>query len=202
MNAYGPTEVTYGATAYEFLSAADPEREVPIGRPFPNYEVYIADADLQPVPVGVPGEILIGGVGLSRGYLNRPELTTTKFIPHPFDKRPGARLYRTGDLGRYLHDGNIEFIGRIDDQVKIRGYRIEPGEIKSALLSQPSVREAVVVAREDRTGGKRLIAYIVPLAEKQPEPKELRRFLRERAAALYGPFGFCLYRCPAAYAER
>ena len=190
LNAYGPTEVTYGATAYEFLSAGEPERDVPIGRPFPNYEVYIADADLQPVPVGVPGEILIGGVGLSRGYLNRPELTAAKFIPHPFDKRPEARLYRTGDLGRYLHDGNIEFLGRIDDQVKIRGYRVEPAEIEASLLLHPDVRQAAVAVREIRPGDKRLIAYVVLKDGWMLAAKELRGFLKEKLPGYMIPSAF------------
>ena len=190
LNAYGPTEVTYGATAYEFISATEPDKDVPIGRPFPNYEVYIVDADLQPVPVGVTGEILIGGVGLSRGYLNSPELTAAKFIPHPFDKRPEARLYRTGDLGRYLHDGNIEFLGRIDDQVKIRGYRVEPAEIEASLLLHPDVRQAAVAVREIRPGDKRLIAYVVLKDGWILAAKELRGFLKEKLPGYMIPSAF------------
>jgi acyl carrier protein len=146
----------------------------PIGRPLPNTRAYVVDAHLNAVPIGVPGELLVGGVQLARGYWNRPELTAEKFIADPF--RPGERLYRTGDLVRYLADGNIEFLGRIDEQVKIRGFRIELGEIESALSQHPAIREAVVLAREDSPGDKRLVAYLVAKGE-APSASELKEFL-------------------------
>ena len=158
-NAYGPTEATVCATAAE---CTNDNRKPPIGRPIANTQVYILDRHLQPVPIGVPGELHIGGVGLARGYLNRPELTEEKFISNPFSDEPEARLYKTGDLARYLSDGNIEFLGRVDHQVKIRGYRIEPGEIEAIVAQNHDVREVAVIDREDNPGQKRLVAYIVP----------------------------------------
>ena len=131
--------------------------------PIANTQIYVLDAHRNPVPIGVVGEIYIGGDGLARGYLNRPELTAERFIYHSFDGEPAQRLYRTGDLARYLSDGNIEFLGRTDNQVKIRGYRIELGEIEAVLAQHPRVREAVVIAdRRPRRGDKQLVAYIVP----------------------------------------
>jgi amino acid adenylation domain-containing protein len=157
-NLYGPTECTIWATA----SKCVPDGGAPhIGRPIANTRVYVLDPHGNPQPVGVAGELYIGGVGVGRGYLKRPELTAEKFIADPFDTTPGARLYRTGDLVRYLPDGNIEFLGRIDSQVKLRGFRIELGEIESVLQQHPAVREVVVLAREDAPGDKRLVAYIV-----------------------------------------
>ncbi|NEO47604.1 MAG: AMP-binding protein, partial [Moorea sp. SIO4A3] len=166
VNAYGPSESTVCAT----MAECSPECSVPpIGRPISNTKIYILDRNLQPVPIGVPGEIYIGGVGLARGYLNREDLTNQRFIPNPFDnskvKSQKSKLYKTGDNGRYLGDGNIEFIGRIDHQVKVRGYRIETGEIEASLTQHPSVKQTVVVAREDNSGSQRLVAYIVPLVE-------------------------------------
>ncbi|MGZ4163608.1 MAG: non-ribosomal peptide synthetase, partial [Tumebacillaceae bacterium] len=157
-NAYGPTEATIGVTL-ELLDADAPR--VVIGRPMPNVQFYVLDPQLQPVPVGVAGELLIASPGLARGYLNHPELTAEKFIPHPFSTENGAKLYKTGDLVRYLADGNIEYLGRIDQQVKIRGFRIELGEIESVLLSHPLVKEALVVTHEFAPGDKRLAAYYV-----------------------------------------
>jgi amino acid adenylation domain-containing protein len=157
-NAYGPSEGTVCATLTEIQ---DFNQKPPIGRPIANVQVYILDSNLQPVPVGIPGELHIGGVGLARGYLNREELTSTKFIANPFSIDRGDRLYKTGDLVRYLPDGNIEFIGRIDNQVKIRGYRIELGEITELLRLHPEVQDAVVIHREYHPGDKRLVAYIV-----------------------------------------
>jgi len=161
VNHYGPTENTVVATCATVAPAAESDALPPIGFPIANVEVYLLDPRLEPVPIGVAGELHIGGAGLARGYLHHPELTAEKFIPHPFSARPGARLYRTGDLVRYLPDGAIEFLGRIDQQVKIRGFRIELGEIESVLGQHPAVREAVVSAREDQPDDQRLVAYVV-----------------------------------------
>ena len=140
---------------------------ISIGRPISNTQIYILDEEGEPVPVGVGGELYIGGAGVARGYLNKPELTAERFIADPFSEEEGARMYKTGDIGRWLGDGTIEFIGRNDEQVKIRGYRIELGEIESSLASYPGVREAVVVAREDSVGEKRLVAYYTVTDEEE-----------------------------------
>ncbi len=170
LNAYGPTEATITATVFEpteddasGTDGSPPGRgaSVPIGQPLANTRVYVLDPQLGPVPVGVAGELYIGGERVSQGYLNRPELTAEKFIPDPFSSDSSARLYRTGDCVRCLPDGNLEFLGRFDHQVKVRGFRIEIGEIEAALQRHPGVREAVVVPRDDGTGGKRLLAYVV-----------------------------------------
>ncbi|MCA1993235.1 MAG: amino acid adenylation domain-containing protein, partial [Coleofasciculus sp. S288] len=176
-NAYGPTEATVWSTVAELRNNS---KKPSIGRPITNTQVYILDSHLQPVPIGIPGELCIGGDGLARGYLNQPELTALGFIPHPFSDKPGERLYKTGDLACYRPDGNIEFLGRIDEQVKIRGFRIELGEIEAVLNQHPFVREAVAIcckqqrcaqraphfanaiAKEDLSGNKRLVAYIIP----------------------------------------
>jgi amino acid adenylation domain-containing protein len=176
-NAYGPTESTVWATVARCL---DMTRKPPIGRPIFNTKIYILDAAGRPVPIGVPGELHIGGVALARGYLNRPELTAERFIPNPWNAEAGARLYRTGDLARYLPDGDIEFLGRIDEQVKIRGYRIELGEIEAVLDQLPGVREAVLVAREEMSGEKRLVAYVVAAGEESTNVSDLRSALREK----------------------
>ncbi|NEP12787.1 MAG: amino acid adenylation domain-containing protein [Symploca sp. SIO2C1] len=165
VNMYGITEMTVHVT-YRLLSKADLEQSgSPIGKALADLEIYILDSYLQSVPIGVPGELHIGGGGLARGYLNRSELTTEKFIPHPFREQADARVYKTGDLARYLPDGNIEFLGRIDHQVKIRGFRIETGEIEAVLNQHPTVKETVVVATEDNQSDKRLVAYIVAETE-------------------------------------
>ena len=163
VNTYGPTEATVVATACDLADpgAMDGELDVPIGKPLHNLQAYVLDQSLQPVPVGVPGELEIGGEGVARGYLNRPELTAEKFIRHPFSEDPQARLYKTGDIVRYRADGNLEFLGRMDDQVKIRGFRIEPGEVEAVLRQHPAVRDAIVLANEDAGGGKRLVAYVL-----------------------------------------
>jgi amino acid adenylation domain-containing protein/non-ribosomal peptide synthase protein (TIGR01720 family) len=187
-NGYGPTETTIGATVGEIV-----ERRLHIGRPWANMQVYIFDNHLNLTPIGAPGEICIGGVGLARGYLKRPELTAEKFIPNPFSEEPGARLYKTGDLARYLPDGAIEFLGRIDHQVKVRGFRIELREIEAALSEHPTIQEVVVLAREDGRGGKRLVAYLVPKSSESKETptiSELRGFLKEKLPE---------YMAPAAY---
>jgi amino acid adenylation domain-containing protein/FkbM family methyltransferase len=163
-NHYGPTETTVGVLTYHVGPRLPSTKSgtLPLGRPLPNSRVYILDEGGQPVPVGDQGELYIGGCGVGRGYLNRPELSTERFAPDPFSRDPGERVYRTGDLARYLPDGDIEFCGRIDDQVTVHGYRIELGEIDGALSEQRGVRDAVVLAREDDSGSKRLVAYVVP----------------------------------------
>jgi amino acid adenylation domain-containing protein len=164
INGYGPTESTTFTCCYRIpRQLGEQLHSIPIGRPIGNTQVYILDRHLGPVPIGIAGELYIGGAGLARGYLNCAELTAEKFIPNPFStKRGGTRLYRTGDLARYLADGNIEFLGRMDHQVKLRGFRIELGEIESVLSQHPGVQQAVVAAPEDSQGNKRLVAYVVP----------------------------------------
>ena len=179
-NLYGPTEASVDVTYWE-CRPDSPLTIVPIGRPISNTQLYVLDEHLQPVPVGVAGELHIGGIGLARGYHNRPELTAEKFISDPFSKQSGARLYKTGDLVRYLSDGNIEYLGRIDHQVKVRGFRIELGEIETAILQHPAVRETVVVAQADGVGDKRLVAYLVAEeGQAMPSIEEWRSYLRER----------------------
>ncbi|NEO31127.1 MAG: amino acid adenylation domain-containing protein [Symploca sp. SIO3C6] len=158
INAYGPTETTVNASMVE---CGNDGQKIPTVRPAANKQLYILDKHLQPVPIGVPGELHIGGVGLARGYLNRPEKTAEAFIPNPFSDQPGSRLYKTGDLACYLSDGHIKLLGRLDHQVKLRGFRIELGEIEAALVKHPAVRETLVLAREDKPGNKRLVAYVV-----------------------------------------
>jgi amino acid adenylation domain-containing protein len=162
INGYGPTENTTFTCCYAMTGATQLNGSVPIGRPIANSQVYILDLQLQPVPIGVSGELYIGGDGLAQGYLNNSTLTAEKFITNPFDRSNSEYLYRTGDLARYCVDGNIEFIGRIDFQVKIRGFRIELNEIEAVLAQHPDVREVLVLAREDRLGSKQLVAYVVP----------------------------------------
>ena len=175
-NLYGPTETTVDVTAWTY--EPDPTMiTIPIGKPIDNTKAYILDEDGQPVAIGDAGELFIGGVGVARGYLNRPELTAERFLNDPFAKEAGARMYRTGDLCRWRSDGNIEYLGRNDFQVKIRGFRIELGEIEARLGEQPGIREVVVVAREDATGDKRLVAYLVPSADAELRDSELRAAL-------------------------
>jgi amino acid adenylation domain-containing protein len=176
-NLYGPTEITIWATGCQVGTGSS---AINIGTPIANTQTYILDSHLQPVPIGVPGELHIGGAGLARGYLNRPELTAEKFIPDPFSAEPGARLYKTGDLARFLPNGQIECIGRIDYQVKVRGFRIELGEIESVLLQHPAVKEAIAIVREYTPGEKILVGYFVSQAgtEGTSVIPELRRFLK------------------------
>jgi amino acid adenylation domain-containing protein/FkbM family methyltransferase len=160
-NLYGPTEVSIDATHWECERNEEGGMTPPIGRPLSNVQAYILDNYLQPVSIGAPGELHVGGAGLARGYLNRPDLTAEKFIPNPFSSSPGAELYKTGDLARYLPDGRIAYLGRIDHQVKLRGYRIEPSEVEGVIRQHPSVSQAAVVVREDDPGQRRLVAYVV-----------------------------------------
>ncbi|MEW6742820.1 MAG: amino acid adenylation domain-containing protein [Planctomycetota bacterium] len=181
INSYGITEVTIDSTYFD-QDASNLARDklVPIGQAFPNTELYVLDSRLEPVPAGVVGELYLGGPGLARGYLKRPDLTEERFIPHPFSAKAGARLYRSGDMARFLADGQIEFLGRDDHQVKLRGFRIELGEIEGVLAKHPAVREGVVLLREDRPGDARLVAYVVLNEGLEASPSELRRLLRSR----------------------
>lgn len=183
LNAYGPAECSDDVSYYEVPAIPDEtETIVPIGRPVHNTRLYLLDRWLEPVPIGVPGEICAAGIQVGRGYLDRPDLTAEKFIPDPFDEA-GRRLYRTGDLGRYREDGTIEFLGRIDHQVKIRGVRIEPSEIEAQLLTFPNVEQALVTVREDGASGKRLVAYVVCSEQVLNSDAELFAKLREHLAA-------------------
>jgi len=189
-NVYGPTETTCAVTAME---CSRDKQGPPIGRPMANSQIYILDECLQPAPIGVAGEIHIGGEGLARGYFEYPEMTAERFIPNPYDEEAGNRIYKTGDVGRYLADGNIEFLGRLDTQVKIRGYRIELGEIEARLLEYPGVREAVVLARNSGAGDKQLVAYYTISPEQDQEAmktEDLRTHLLSRLPE---------YMTPAAY---
>ncbi|MFN5969836.1 MAG: non-ribosomal peptide synthase/polyketide synthase [Microcystis sp.] len=201
-NAYGPTETSVCATVEKWT---DETLKVTIGRPIANTQIYILDSHLQPVPIGVPGELHIGGMGLARGYLNRPELTQEKFIPNPFEKdevipptplnkggNEPSKLYKTGDLGRYLPDGKIEYLGRIDNQVKLRGFRIELGEIEALLNQNEAVQSSCVIVREDNLGDKRLVAYVVPQPEINLTINEIRQFLRAKLPDYMVPTAFVL----------
>jgi acyl-coenzyme A synthetase/AMP-(fatty) acid ligase/acyl carrier protein len=184
-NLYGPSECTANASVYRISSPKD----ISIGRPMANTQILLLDNQLQPVPIGVPGELCIGGSGLARGYLNRPELTAEKFIPNPFGPNPTVRLYKTGDLARYRSDGNIEFLGRCDYQVKVRGFRIELGEIEAVLTSHPDVRTAVVVAKGEAES-RRLLAFVIPQRRPGPGAIELRQYLRDRLPDYMLPSAF------------
>ncbi|HEX6717998.1 MAG TPA: amino acid adenylation domain-containing protein [Pyrinomonadaceae bacterium] len=174
-NAYGPTEGTVCAT---LTTCSEDTAQISIGRPIANTQIYLLSTDLHPMPIGVAGEMYIGGIGLARGYLNRPALTAKQFIPDSFSKKPGARLYSTGDLARYLPDGNLDYLGRVDHQVKVRGYRIELGEIEAVLSQHPAVRQSAVLAKTDANGNNRLVAYVVSKSAPVPTA-DLRAFLKE-----------------------
>lgn len=192
-NLYGPTEAAVDVTAWacECESESESERKiVPIGLPIANISIYVLDKQLNPVPIGVPGELHIGGVGVGRGYYNRPELTAEKFIPDPFSMESGARLYKTGDLVRYLPGGIIEYLGRNDAQIKIRGFRIELGEIETVLDRHPGVRECAVLAREDVPGNKRLVAYVVVEQEWLVSSEDLQHFVKETLPDYMVPAAF------------
>jgi len=196
LHVYGPTEGTTFSSFYRVQDVPEDATSIPIGRPITNTQIYLLDRKLQPVPIGVSGELYIGGDGLAQGYLNRPELNVLAFIPNPFSQESGARLYKTGDLARYCPDGNIEFLGRIDDQVKIRGFRIELGEIEAVLSQHPVVAETVVIVQEDIPGDKQLVAYIVPnqeqvaTVEAQGFAPLLRQFLKEKLPGYMVPSAY------------
>ncbi|MGB7949035.1 MAG: amino acid adenylation domain-containing protein, partial [Candidatus Binatia bacterium] len=193
LNTYGPTETTVVATMSDLTASAQADgitREVPIGRPICNVRSYVLDRHLNPVPIGVPGELHVGGVGLARGYLHCPDLSAEKFIPDPFGDESGGRLYKTGDLVRYLPDGQMEFLGRLDQQVKIRGFRIELGEIEAALRQHDAVRETVVLAGEDAPGSKQLVAYAALESGHSLDATEARSFLKQKLPEHMVPSAF------------
>jgi amino acid adenylation domain-containing protein len=192
LHVYGPTENTTFTTWHSVDSVPETAATVPIGRPIANTRVYLLDAQLQPVPVGVIGELHIGGDGLAREYLNRPDLTAEKFIRDPFDAAPSARLYKTGDFARYQPDGSIDFVGRIDGQIKIRGFRIELSEIEAALAHHPDVGTSVVITKHRGGSDRSLVAYLVPSRGAQPSPDVLRRFLRAKLPDYMVPSTFVL----------
>jgi thioesterase domain-containing protein/acyl carrier protein len=188
-NLYGPTETTVWSTAYQLEANCS---SISIGRPIDNTRLYILDSNMEPVPVGVPGELFIGGQGVARGYLKRPELSAQKFVRDPYHENPGARLFKTGDLARYLADGSVECLGRIDQQLKIRGHRIEPGEIEATLREHPVVRQAVVLGRESAPGAgdMRLVAYLVVRQDSAFDQNELRSFLQRKLPDYLVPSAF------------
>jgi amino acid adenylation domain-containing protein len=191
LNAYGSTECSDDVAHYPIYQPPATEvLNMPIGRPVANMRLYVLDSQLQPVPIGVAGELYVGGIGVGRGYLNSAERTAEVFIPDPFAQEPGARLYKTGDLARYLSDGNIQFLGRLDRQVKIRGFRIELREIEALMAQHPDILQTVVIAREDQPDNKLLVAYVVPNQEQVPTPSELRRFLKEKLPDYMVPEAF------------
>ena len=187
LNHYGPTEATVGVLTYP-IKGREHSETVPLGRAIGNTQIYVLDHHLRPVPIGVAGELYIGGDSLARGYLNQPELTCDRFIDNPFSD--GLRVYKTGDLARYLPNGNIEFLGRIDDQVKIHGFRIELSEVESVLKEHPDIWETVALAREDESGNKRLVAYVVPHQQSEFSVSELRNFLKEKVPEYMVPSAF------------
>ncbi len=198
-NNYGPTETTVIVTSGPIR---EQDRVLHIGRPPANVQIHILDRARRPVPIGVEGEIYIGGVGVARGYLNRPELTEERFVPDPFGAAPGARLYRTGDKAKWRDDGTIEYVGRSDFQVKLRGLRLELGEIEAQLLQDSRVKEAVVVAREDGAGEKRLVAYLGTSEGQGTLIAELREHLKRHLPGVHGSVRMGRAGSPAAHTER
>ncbi|RUR75333.1 non-ribosomal peptide synthetase [Chlorogloeopsis fritschii PCC 9212] len=190
INEYGPTETVVGCCIYQVSQTRNYSGSIPIGHPIANTQLYVLDQYLQPVPKGVAGELYIGGAGIARGYFNQPELTAQKFIPHPFSDEPGARLYKTGDQVRFRVDGTLEFLGRLDNQVKLRGFRIELGEIESLLCLHPTVKDAVVMVREDVAGDQRLVSYLVLQPESSLAVDNLRSFLQEKLPDYMIPSAF------------
>ncbi len=190
LHVYGPTESTTFATWHLVKNVAESAKTVPIGKALSNTQTYVVDRKFRPVPVGIPGELLLGGDGLARDYLNRPDLTAEKYIPNPCSGAAGARLYRTGDLVRLLPDGNIEFIGRIDNQVKIRGFRIEPDEVKAVIARHPDISDAAVLVREDKPGERRLVAYVIFSPDSRQSIDELRAYLKEKMPDYMLPSAF------------
>jgi acyl-coenzyme A synthetase/AMP-(fatty) acid ligase/acyl carrier protein len=188
-NLYGPTETTIFSSAVAYRTELS-NGIVSIGRPIANTQFYILDDYSQPLPLGVAGQLYIGGAGLTRGYLNRADLTAASFLPDPFSKEPGARLYKSGDLARYLPDGNVEFLGRMDHQIKLRGFRIELGEIESVLSEHAEVLQSVVLAREDAPGDKRLVAYVVASDRAATTAHDLRAYLKEKLPEYMLPSAF------------
>ncbi|HEX5758688.1 MAG TPA: thioesterase domain-containing protein, partial [Thermoanaerobaculia bacterium] len=193
LNAYGPTECSDDVTQHVVAAPPAPDvRHLPIGRALDNLRVYVLDPALQPLPVGIPGQLYIGGVGGGRGYQGDPRRTAEAFLPDPFSPRPGARLYRTGDLVRYVTDGTLEFLDRIGQQVKLRGFRIELGEIESALRAHPRIREAAVLAREDVPGDRRLVGYVAPAGGADLDVEELRAFVARSLPDYMVPAAFVI----------
>ena len=191
INEYGPTETVVGCCVYEVQAQAGQAAHIPIGRPIKNTRIYVLDAYLQPVPVGVAGELYIAGEGVARGYLQRPEVTAERFLPDPFSREPGRRMYRSGDMARYRADGVLEYLGRADHQVKLRGFRIELGEIEACLEEHLLIEQAVVLAREDQPGEKKLVAYIQTATEQTHLSwTDLHMFLGERLPAYMIPASF------------
>lgn len=193
-NAYGPTECTAITTWFPIEEVKEDATTIPIGQPIPNTQVYVLDDTMQPVPIGVVGELYLGGDGLARGYFNRPELTAERFVPDPFGSSAGSRLYRTGDLVSTRADGTLVFVGRVDGQVKLRGFRIESGEIETRLLQHPAIQAASVLLRKDRPGDKRLVAYLVGRSKSdEAEPvttRELRQHLQAQLPEYMVPSAF------------
>ncbi|MCP5063167.1 MAG: AMP-binding protein, partial [Ignavibacteriae bacterium] len=190
VNAYGPTETTVCASMFTCPNKC--EVNPPIGKSINNFQLYILDKNLIPVPVGIPGELYISGVGLARGYHNKPELSAEKFLPNPFSSKPGDKIYKSGDLVKYLPSGDIEFLGRVDNQVKLRGFRIELDEIESVISSYVQVNEALVMVREDSPGLKQLVTYMVSSKNVSIDLAELRTFLRSKLPEYMVPVSYII----------